>query len=262
MSSQAWIRPEHPLVIAHRGHSLEVPENTLEAYRRAIELGADMLEADVNITRDGELVMIHDWSLDRTTDGSGRVRDHALDEIRALDAGSWFAPAFRGIRVPTTVEALELARDAGVMICFEAKGADREEATTIAVGLADLIAARDALGWAFVSGYEHEALREARRRVPELLLAPERLPDNVPANPAEAVHQARALDAPVIQNHYAFLTPELVGALHDSGIAVWAWPTTEPDSITSSMDVGADAVMGDDVAAMRRGVDDRTGVPG
>jgi glycerophosphoryl diester phosphodiesterase len=67
MSANPWLRAERPLVIAHRGHSIEVPENTLEAYRRAIELGAEMIECDVNMTRDGELVMIHDWTLDRTT---------------------------------------------------------------------------------------------------------------------------------------------------------------------------------------------------
>jgi glycerophosphoryl diester phosphodiesterase len=151
---------------------------------------------------------------------------------------------------------VELAREAGIMLCLEVKGADDDEATRIALALANLIAERGALGWAFMSSYFHGAMREARARVPGLLLAPERLPDDVPAVPAEAVRQARALGAPVIQNHYAFLTPELVTALHDGGIAVWSWPTTDPGSIASSLAVGADAVMGDDVAAMRRAVDE------
>jgi len=113
MSGNPWVGRERPLIIAHRGHSIAVPENTLEAYRRAIELGVEMIECDVNRTKDGELVMIHDWTLDRTTSGSGRVEDMTLSEIRDLDAGSSFDPSFAGLRVPTTAETLDLAREAG-----------------------------------------------------------------------------------------------------------------------------------------------------
>ncbi len=254
MAVNPWLRPERPLVIAHRGHSLEVPENTIEAYQRAIDLGADMIEADVNLTRDGELVMIHDWTLDRTTDGSGLVRDLDLAAIRELDAAAGFGGPFRGLRVPTTKETLELARSACILMCFEAKGGSPEEAAQIAVALADLLTSSDALDWAFMSGYDHEALARAKRRVPNLLLAPERLPDDVPPDPADAIQQAAALGAPVIQNHHRYLARELVDALHGAGIGVWSWPTTEPASITASLAVAADGVMGDDVAAMRAAV--------
>jgi glycerophosphoryl diester phosphodiesterase len=250
VTDNPWLRPDRPLVIAHRGQSLEVPENTLEAYRRAIELGTEMIEADVNLSRDGELVMIHDATLDRTTDGTGPVRALDLAALLELDAGSRFSDAFRGLRIPTTVETLELARSAGILMCFEAKGGSPDEAAEIAVALAELIEERDALAWAFVSGYDHEALALAKRRVPALLLAPERLPDDVPAVPAEALRQATALDAPVIQNHHRLLTRELVDTLHAAGIAVWSWPTTETPSIVASLELDADGIMGDDVAAM------------
>ncbi len=258
MSTNPWLRAQRPLVIAHRGHSIALPENTLEAYRRAIELGAEMIECDVNMTRDGHLVMIHDWTLERTTDGTGRVADLTLDEVRALDAGSSFSPEFAGCRVPTTLEALELGREAGIQMCFEVKGETPEAYGRVAEALVDLFVARDALGWACMSSYDHEALARAKRRVPELMLAPERLPDDVPAVPTEAVRQASALGAPVIQNHWRFLTPDLVGALHDAGIAVWSWPTTADDEIAVSIEVGADGVMGDDVAAMVRAVSARS----
>ena len=261
MTGNVWRRDVRPLVIAHRGQSLDTPENTLEAYRRAIELGTDMIETDVNVTRDGVLVMIHDASLDRTTSGHGPVSGADLADIRGLDAGSWFGEGWTHVRVPTTEEALELARDAGIQMCFEVKGGTTAEAEAIAVALAELLRARDALGWGFVSGYDHRALAAARRRVPDVLLAPERLPDDVPAVPADAVRQATDLGAPVIQNHYRLLTRELVEELHAAGIAVWSWPTTTPDSIASSIAVGADAVMGDDVAAMVRAVRSAPGTP-
>jgi glycerophosphoryl diester phosphodiesterase len=90
----------------------------------------------------------------------------------------------------------------------------------------------------------------AKAQVPELLLAPERLPDNIPAEPPEAVRQAKALGAPVIQNHHRFLTPELVRTLHESDVAVWSWPTTEEPDLVRSIEVGADALMGDDIRLM------------
>src|SRR3990172_9877913 len=95
-----------PVVIAHRGASGSCPENTLAAFRRAAALGADMIELDVQLTRDGEVVVIHDWTLDRTTSGTGPVRACSLAELRRLDAGAWFDAAFAGERVPTLGEVL------------------------------------------------------------------------------------------------------------------------------------------------------------
>jgi glycerophosphoryl diester phosphodiesterase len=97
------------LVIAHRGASGECPENTLAAFQRAIELGADMLECDVQCSRDGTLVVLHDTRVDRTTDGYGLVHRLNWRDLRHLDAGTWFHPAFRGERLPTLDEVLELS---------------------------------------------------------------------------------------------------------------------------------------------------------
>ena len=257
MSVNPWLGRPRPLIIAHRGHSIDLPENTLEAYRRAIELGVEMIECDVNMTRDGELVMIHDWTLDRTTTTAGRVEDLTLAEIGSVDAGSRFHPAFAGARIPTTSETLDLAREAGILMCFEVKGETPAHFRRVAEALVDLFVEKDAFGWAFMSSYDHEAMAAAKAKVPELMLAPERLPDDVPPDPAEAIRQATALGAPVLQNHWRFLTDDLLAGLHDNGIAVWAWPTTEEEAIIASLDAGVDGVMGDDVAAMVRLVGER-----
>ncbi len=250
MTDNPWIRPDHPIVIAHRGHSIALPENTMAAYRRAVELGTDMIEADVNITRDGRLVMMHDPTLDRTTTGTGRVSASTLEEVLRLDAGSWMGAEQVGTQVPTTEELLRFAAEAGILMCFEVKGADPDESDRIAIDLVDLFVRHDALGWAFMSSYHHRAMAVAKARVPELLLAPERLPDHVPADPVQASGQALALGAPVLQNHWRFATPALVEQCHADGVALWTWPTTEPEGIEISLDVRADAVMGDDVPAM------------
>lgn len=94
-----------PLIIAHRGNSVFAPENTLAAFRSAFGL-ADLVEFDVQITRDGQLVVMHDVTVDRTTDGTGAVDRLTLAQVRAFDAGSWFSTDFMGERVPTMAEAI------------------------------------------------------------------------------------------------------------------------------------------------------------
>ena len=96
-------------VAAHRGWSSEYPENTMIAFKKAVELGVDQLETDVRVTRDGELVLMHDETVDRTTNGTGKVRDKLLGEIMALDAGIKKGEQFAGTRVPTFKEFMDYA---------------------------------------------------------------------------------------------------------------------------------------------------------
>jgi glycerophosphoryl diester phosphodiesterase len=96
--------PASPLVFAHRGASAHAPENTLAAFQRALDDGAPAIEFDVKLSRDGVVMVIHDQTVDRTTDGHGRVRSMTLSQLRALDAGSWFDSTFRGERLPTLDE--------------------------------------------------------------------------------------------------------------------------------------------------------------
>jgi glycerophosphoryl diester phosphodiesterase len=250
MSINPWLRDYRPLSVAHRGHSIAYPENTLEAYRKAIELGVEMVECDVNITRDGKLVMMHDPTLDRTTNGSGPVSAATWEEIQRLDDGGKFKPEFAGARIPSTEETLLLYKETGTLSCFEVKGANADESNRIALGLVELFVKHAVLDTAFMSSYHHEALQLARSKCPELLLAPERLPDDAPGDPPEALRQAKSFPAPVIQHQYTVLTADVMRVLHENQVAVWSWPTTDEASMVISMEVGADALMGDDVQLM------------
>lgn len=98
-------------VAAHRGWSTKYPENTLEAFQAALDLGVDQLELDVRITKDGELVVIHDAAVDRTTNGTGKVCNMTLAQLKELDAGSWKGAEFAGYRIPTFIEFMELVKD-------------------------------------------------------------------------------------------------------------------------------------------------------
>lgn len=97
-----------PLIIAHRGYKAKYPENTLAAFKAAMDLGVSMIELDVCLTRDRHIVVIHDETLDRTTNGSGLIRDHTLDELKKHDAGTWFSPCFKGETIPTLSEVFSL----------------------------------------------------------------------------------------------------------------------------------------------------------
>lgn len=107
-------------MLGHRGAPAAAPENTVAAFRRAVELGADGVELDVQLTRDGALVVLHDETVDRTTNGRGLLRDLGFEEVRRLDAGSWFKSSFAGERVPTLTEALAVL-PAGALVDVEMK---------------------------------------------------------------------------------------------------------------------------------------------
>ena len=98
-------------VAAHRGWCSKYPENTMLAFRKAVEIGVDQIETDVRVTADGELVLIHDAAVDRTTDGTGLVKDKTLKELRLLDAGVKKGQDFKGERIPTLRELMELVKD-------------------------------------------------------------------------------------------------------------------------------------------------------
>ena len=99
--------PEGFVTIAHRGFSHIAPENTLIALKKAIEIGADFAELDVCQTKDGEIVLMHDETLDRTTNGTGEIWNFTLKELKQLDAGSWFGPQFKGEPIPTLLEVIQ-----------------------------------------------------------------------------------------------------------------------------------------------------------
>jgi glycerophosphoryl diester phosphodiesterase len=242
-----------PLALAHRGQRATYPEQTLEAYEAAIRLGADGIETDVQRTRDGRLAMMHDLTLDRTTSGHGPIAAEDWDAVRALDAGSWFDPRFAGVRVPSLEETLELVVGAGLLLCVEIKGTPADTPAT-AVAVARLLRDRDLLDQVFISSFDHAALQAARNEVGDPLLAPERLPEAGPSDPTIARDQAVALDAAALQHRWEDLTTAVVGAVHDAGSAIWSWPIDSLESIARSVELGCDAVIGDDVSLLLEGL--------
>ncbi|HUQ77449.1 MAG TPA: glycerophosphodiester phosphodiesterase family protein [Patescibacteria group bacterium] len=240
-----WLRPA-PLVLGHRGQRATIPEQTLESYEAALVFGADGIETDVQLTADGRLAMVHDLTLDRTTNGHGPVAAHDWASLRALDAGSWFGAAFSGYRIPSLEETIELVVGAGRLLCVEIKG-DAGTAPRTAAAVARLVRERSLLDQVFISSFDHAALAAARREAGSPLLAPERLPDSGPSDPATAASQAIELDAAILQHRWEDLTPEVTDALHAAGVGIWTWPVDDVAGVNRSVELGADGIIGDDV---------------
>jgi glycerophosphoryl diester phosphodiesterase len=158
-------------VQAHRGFSAHYPEQTLLAFERAIEAGADRLEMDLAITSDGHIVMMHDRTIDRTTDGSGPVDAFTLAELQALDAGSWKGTQFAGERIPTLEEVLELA-DGRAILNLEIKSRGRAGSWVARVieRAVEVVQEHDAADRVVFSSFDFQALLQVRERLPEAKL--------------------------------------------------------------------------------------------
>jgi len=242
------------LRIAHRGASGHCPENTRAAFLRAIELGADMVELDCQMTRDGAVVVIHDETLERTTSGRGRVIDRTLKEIQALDAGSWFSPRFAGEEVPTLEDVTALLRGK-VGLNLEIKGDDQPGRLEIqCVGTLVSMRFFEQTVFSSFSARRMRMLRElsAEARIAILLDAGQSWSDGFALAAelaAEAVHPERSL-----------VKRELVDAAHERGLEVRVWPVNDLGKMEAFLDMGVDGIFTDypdrllGLTARRKGV--------
>jgi glycerophosphoryl diester phosphodiesterase len=219
-----------PLIIAHRGDSAHRPENTLVSFKSALDLGADLLELDVQLSKDGQVVVIHDGSVDRTTDGTGRVADMTFAELRKLSAGypERFGDKYASERIPTLAEALTLARGrAKVMIEIKKESVtdaedDGIEAKTIA-GVREARIDKDVL----LISFERRALRRCQR------LAPEMRRGHLfhRATPDEVIAAAREVETDLVMPEKGMLSEDLTQAAHKAGIKVATWVVDDVEEL-------------------------------
>jgi glycerophosphoryl diester phosphodiesterase len=205
--------------VAHRGYSAVAPENTLPALAAAGRAGATFVEFDVRTTADGVPVVIHDRTVDRTTNGTGAVCELAADEIRGLDAGSWFAPAYAGVRVPSLAEALE-ALSAPRLLLEIKPPATAEQVKVILAMVAD----RGLTGRTVVQSFDPVIVRLVREVAPEAARGLLRL-----RLEADTVALARELDVaycnPSVTEVLA--DPATVASLSNAGIAILPWTAND-----------------------------------
>lgn len=233
------------LVIGHRGASIEAPENTMAAFTRALDLGADGIEFDVQLTADGHAVVLHDAVLDRTTNGSGPVFDVDLDEVRALDAGSWFGPDFVGERVPLLDDVLALPAE---VFELEIKTWGRAvlDAVLAAVDRAGVFERVKFTGW------NHPMLCRLKAERPDAtvgLFSRRRQEWMTPAVYERYVLGTAETAGFDIAHVYApGLTPQLAVGLREMGYVVHANDAVGRDEIDHAIETGAQSLSTDDVS--------------
>jgi glycerophosphoryl diester phosphodiesterase len=160
------------LVVAHRGSSGSAPENTVAAFEMALESGADIIECDVRLTRDEQVVVFHDRNLDRTTNGDGPVEGKMLEELRRLDAGSWFGAGFKGEQIPTLDEVLRLLAGRA-FLNIELKADFREHGRNMLLQkrVLETIKGSHAEHRVFLASFNHRLMREIKDKHPQLKTA-------------------------------------------------------------------------------------------
>lgn len=228
-------RPGRPYVIGHRGASGEAPENTMASFELAVEQQADLVELDVHLTSDGVLVVIHDFAVDRTTDGHGLVMDLTSAEVRGLDAAARFPGGFRRQVVPTLDEVLEWARG-HVAIAIELKSGPVHY-PGIESRVAETVERHGMSDNTVVISFDHTILLKLKRAFPGI--ATGALYACAPVSPSSL---AMAAHSDALLPHWGDLSRDMVEDAHMNGLAISTWAVDEERDMGWVMSMGVDAI--------------------
>jgi glycerophosphoryl diester phosphodiesterase len=244
MNRRRW---PYPPLAAHRGAGKKAPENTLAALRLGCAYGYRMAEFDVKLAADGVAFLLHDATLDRTTNGRGRADALSWRELSLLDAGSWHSASFAGEPLATLSAVASYCRANGIAVNIEIKpspGRERETGAAVALDAVRLWEG-DKLP-PLLSSFSEVALEAAREAFPELPRA--WLVDTVPRDWRE---RAKALGCVALDVHHSALSRSLVAAAHEEGLAVAAWTVNEPARVRLLRSWGVDTVITDAVDVVK-----------
>lgn len=235
---------EPAFIAAHRGDRATAPENTVAAFESAVASGSDFLEADVRLTADGHAVLIHDATVDRTTNGAGAVSDLTLDEIRALDAGSWYAPAFAGVQVPLFEEFLDVLVVSDVPALVEFKGEWSAAEVESVMGGVYFRGVQSNVVFASFSPRTVTALRDAAPTIPRVLIRR--------VLPLDPVRVADRYEAVAIMTRASALqkSPDAVERMHDAGLGVLLYTLNSEQRWSQALAYGVDGIVTDKPSAL------------
>lgn len=242
-----------PVIFAHRGASAHAPENTLPAFELALRHGADGVELDAKLSRDGQVVVIHDPTLERTTDGSGRVNRHSLADLRTLDAGAFFSVEFRGTKIPTLEEVFEtVGRRAIINVELTNYSTPRDPLVEKVCALISKHAMQDHI---LFSSFLTSNLTRAARLLPEV-------PRGLLALGGWLGAWARSFgfvfgDYQALHPHISNAGPEQVRRVHRLRRRIHVWTANTPEAVQRLHEWGVDGIFSDDpqmaVRALGRG---------
>ncbi len=226
-----------PIVFAHRGASKQAPENTMAAFRKALELGAGGIELDVHLSRDGHIVVTHDELVNRASNGKGYVKDKTLDELRLLDFGSWFSPAYANEKIPELEDVLKLIEGWDGILNIELKNGPvfypgLEQAVL------DMLSKYNMISRTIISSFNHYSLVEIRRLNSEIRTAPLYV-----AGIFEPWNYAKKLGAGAIHPLFYNIVPQVMEGCKLNGIKVHPYTVDEPEYIRAMIAAGVDGII-------------------
>jgi len=240
-------------IIAHRGLPTHAPENTLPAFRKAVELGVEYLEVDVQQTSNGHLVVFHDKSVSRTTNGRGNLREYTLDELKKLDAGSWFSDAFKGEQVPTLHEVVDVLDDRTNLLLEIKYGTPYHDG--IEGRLIDFIRERRLENRVLIKSFDPNVIKRVRSLAPEIPVGIS-IVFRVPFL-SLIVHRGVRFgnvleeDMDFIHVHRIGMTEALVARAHKRGISVIAWDVHDEATMRRFIAYGVDAIETDEAGLLK-----------
>lgn len=223
-----------PFIIAHRGASGNAPENTLVSFRKAMDAGADFLEMDVHLSKDGELVVMHDESVNRTTSGKGKIRNLTLAEIKNLDAGSWFSKNFEGLVVPALDEVFQLA-NGKIKLLIEIKGTP-EKYLDIEKKLVEMIYKYNAKSWCILQSFDIDFLKNVHAidagvslhyLIVGNLIFPSKIPEYIMA----------------VNPNQNFVSKKKVEKLHLQNKKIFVWTVNDEKKMKKLISYGVDGII-------------------
>ena len=236
---------EAAFIAAHRGDRADAPENTIQAFEAAVTSGTDFLETDVQLTADGAAVLMHDATVDRTTDGTGAIADLTLAQIRSLDAGSWYDPAFAATTVPTFAEFLDLlVREPEVTALVELKYSwSVAEVGPLLSGIY-FRGLQDRIVFASFSPRSLDALQAADPVFPRVLIR-----HTLPLDPV-AVATRYGVIAIMTRAHALEEQPDAVREMHDAGFGILLYTLNNEDRWGEALAWGVDGIITDEPSAL------------
>lgn len=230
--------------VAHRGASGHAPENTMGAFQKGFEMKADYIEIDVQMTKDGELVVIHDTTVDRTTNGTGKVGSLTFEEIRQLDAGSWFSESYAGEKVPTFEEVIDAFRGkVGILIELKAPELYPGMEKKIADALMERNMHLSNNGKVILQSFNHESMKKSKELLPNL-------PHGVLVgagwkNVTEEQLAQFATYADFFNPTMSIVTDELVSDVHEAEMKIYPYTSRTQEQALRLFDLNVDGIITD-----------------
>ena len=239
-------------IIAHKGASGIAPENTLASFQAALDIGVDIIELDVRQTKDEEIIVFHDQFLDRTTNGTGNVHEYNLEQLKQLDAGSWFSSKFSDQKIPTLKEVLDLV-DGRCQVLIEIKHMDHPHYHDFADKLVDVIKLEDnGFDWVLIQSYEDKYLEEAqiyddRIQINKMLIGE----DSTPLlafyieTKLKLGHGDSKGNLKTLNPEFKTLSPRRIFRMHSRGFEVFTYSVNTREDMIKMLNMGVDGIITD-----------------